>query len=84
MPKKDLNQAAVQKYDIDAWMPGRKIWGEISSASNCTNYQSQRLNILYKDNFDCLKFVHTCNGTAIATPRVLITLLETFQNPVII
>lgn len=82
MPKEDLSLAATKKYDIEAWMPGREIWGEISSASNCTDYQSNRLNIKYRNSENDLKSVHTCNGTAMATSRVLIALLETHQNSV--
>lgn len=61
-------------------MPGRNKYGEISSCSNCTDYQSRRLNIKYvNDNEKC--YVHTLNGTACAIPRMLIALLETHQDP---
>lgn len=69
-----------RKYDIEAWLPGRKTYGEISSCSNCTDYQSRRLQIKYENNGE-KKFVHTLNGTACAIPRTLIALLETHQNP---
>lgn len=82
MPDEDLNAAASKKFDIEAWMPGRNIWGEVSSASNCTDYQARRLNICYTDDNNNVKFVHTCNGTAMATSRALIAILETHQNPV--
>lgn len=58
-------------------MPGRNAYGEISSCSNCTDYQSRRLNIKYEDG----NYVHTLNGTACAIPRMLIALLETYQDP---
>lgn len=61
-------------------MPGRNNYGEISSCSNCTDYQSRRLNIKYI-NDNKLKYVHTLNGTACAIPRMLIALLETHQDP---
>ncbi|XP_047533016.1 serine--tRNA ligase, mitochondrial [Vanessa atalanta] len=80
MPPHDLGAPAYRKYDIEAWMPGRNNYGEISSCSNCTDYQSRRLNIKYLD-VDILKYVHTLNGTACAIPRMLITLLETHQDP---
>ncbi|XP_050350725.1 serine--tRNA ligase, mitochondrial [Nymphalis io] len=80
MPPHELGAPAYRKYDIEAWMPGRGKYGEISSCSNCTDYQSRRLNIKYVD-VDILKYVHTLNGTACAIPRMLITLLETHQNP---
>lgn len=79
MPPHELGAPAYRKYDIEAWMPGRKIFGEISSCSNCTDYQSRRLNIKSKEGTD-LKYVHTLNGTACAIPRMLISLFETFQN----
>lgn len=60
-------------------MPGRNKFGEISSCSNCTDYQSRRLNIKYKDG-NSEKYTHTLNGTACAIPRMLIALLETHQD----
>lgn len=69
-----------RKYDIEAWMPGRKTYGEISSCSNCSDYQSRRLNMKYSDNGK-VGYVHTLNGTACAIPRMLIALLETHQHP---
>lgn len=61
-------------------MPGRKTYGEISSCSNCTDYQSRRLNIKYKHG-NSQNYAHTLNGTACAIPRMLIALLETHQHP---
>ena len=49
MPPNDMGDPAFCKTDMEAWMPGKNIYGEISSASNCTDYQSQRLNITYED-----------------------------------
>ncbi|KAL1509502.1 hypothetical protein ABEB36_004221 [Hypothenemus hampei] len=80
MPPHDLGAPAYRKYDIEAWMPGRNIYGEISSCSNCTDYQSRRLNIRYKDSNGKERFVHTLNGTACAIPRLLISLIETHQQ----
>lgn len=75
MPPHELGAPAYRKYDIEAWMAGRKMWGEISSCSNCTDYQSRRLNIMVDD-----EFAHTVNGTACAVPRMLIAIIETFQK----
>lgn len=61
-------------------MPGRKLYGELSSCSNCTDYQSRRLNIKYKTENGELLHVHTLNGTACAIPRMLIALCETHQT----
>lgn len=69
-----------RKYDIEAWMPGRSNYGEISSCSNCTDYQSRRLYIRYIED-GIKKYTHTLNGTACAIPRMLIALLETHQDP---
>lgn len=74
MPPHELGAPAYRKYDIEAWLPGRNIFGEISSCSNCTDYQSRRLGIKYLD-----QFAHTINGTACAIPRMLIALVETNQ-----
>ncbi|CAH2234535.1 jg1675 [Pararge aegeria aegeria] len=80
MPPHELGAPAYRKYDIEAWMPGRNNYGEISSCSNCTDYQSRRLNIKYSEG-NLEKYVHTLNGTACAIPRMLIALLETHQDP---
>lgn len=79
MPPHELGAPAYRKYDVEAWMPGRQMFGEISSCSNCTSYQSRRLNIKYQAGSGT-EFVHTLNGTACAVPRMLIALLETYQN----
>uniref|UniRef100_A0A672Q7S5 serine--tRNA ligase n=1 Tax=Sinocyclocheilus grahami TaxID=75366 RepID=A0A672Q7S5_SINGR len=80
MPTQELGPPAIRKYDIEAWMPGRGSFGEISSASNCTDYQSRRLNILYEENDGNLKYAHTVNATACAVPRTVIAILETHQT----
>lgn len=81
MPPHELGAPAYRKYDLEAYMPGRKIYGEVSSCSDCTDYQSRRLKIKYKmnENGD-VGFVHTINGTACAVPRILIALIETHQT----
>ena len=77
----DLGAPAYRKWDLEAWMPGRNggEWGEITSASNCTDYQARRLNIRYKDTDGKNKFLYTLNGTAIAISRALIAILENYQ-----
>ncbi|KAI8372582.1 seryl-tRNA synthetase [Choanephora cucurbitarum] len=83
MPTEELGASAFRKYDMEAWMPGRGKWGEISSTSNCTDYQSRRLSIRYRPKHQTDKntqFCHTLNGTAIAVPRVIVAILETFQT----
>lgn len=77
MPPNDLGASAYRKHDIEAWMPGRQKWGEITSCSNCTDYQSRRLHARHKSADGQMGFVHTVNGTAAAIPRLLIALLET-------
>lgn len=77
----DLGGAAYRKFDLEAWLPAEKRWGEITSASNCTDYQARRLGIKFKDQKRKTKeFIHTLNGTAIATSRALLAILENFQQ----
>ena len=78
----DLGAPAYRKWDLEAWMPGRNNgdWGEVTSTSNCTDYQARRLNVRYKDDDGKNKFVHMLNGTAIAVSRAVIAILENFQQ----
>ena len=80
----DLGGPAYRKYDLEAWMPGRGddgAWGEVTSTSNCTDYQARRLNIRFKQSGKKgTQFVHTLNGTAIATGRAMIAILENHQR----
>lgn len=81
MPGHDLGASATKKYDIEAWMPSRGDYGEVSSTSNCLDYQSRRLNIRHRLlPTEPTTFVHTVNGTACAIPRVILTLLEVNQQ----
>lgn len=79
MSSEELGASAYQKYDIEAWMPGRGSWGEICSASNCTDYQSRRLAIKYKAGGQN-HYAHTLNATAAAVPRLMVALLETYAD----
>ena len=71
----DLGAQAARKFDLEAWMPGRNDYGEITSTSNTTDYQARNLNIKYRDGNET-KFSHTINGTLVATPRAIIAILE--------
>ncbi|HLE49493.1 MAG TPA: serine--tRNA ligase [Patescibacteria group bacterium] len=76
----DLGAMAARKYDIEAWMPGRNDYGEVTSTSNCTDYQARNLNIKYRKKDGKIEFVHMLNGTAIATSRTPLAILENYQN----
>jgi seryl-tRNA synthetase len=77
----DLGGPAYRKFDLEAWMPGRSQWGEVTSTSNCTDYQARRLNARYKIKGEKgTHFVHTLNGTAIAVSRAMIAVLENHQQ----
>lgn len=76
----DLGAMAARKFDIEAWMPTRGEYGEVTSTSNCTDYQARNLNIKYKPKSGSAEFVHMLNGTAIATSRTPLAILENYQN----
>ncbi|MEK7473412.1 MAG: serine--tRNA ligase [Patescibacteria group bacterium] len=90
----DLGGPAYRKYDLEAWMWGRTSgsppagggvrggggWGEVTSTSNCTDYQARRLNVKLRKKDGTLEFAHTLNGTAVALSRGLIAILEQYQN----
>jgi len=78
----DLGAPAYRKWDLEAWMPGRNggEYGEVTSTSNCTDYQSRRLNVRYKDDDGKNKYVHMLNGTAIAVGRAMLAIFENYQN----
>jgi seryl-tRNA synthetase len=77
----DLGGPAYRKYDLEAWMPGRGEWGEVTSTSNCTDYQARRLAIRYRaKGSKGTTFTHTLNGTAVAITRALIAIMENYQQ----
>jgi seryl-tRNA synthetase len=80
----DLGGPAYRKFDLEAWMPGRGEggdWGEVTSTSNCTDYQARRLGIRYRSKgTKGTQFVHTLNGTAVAITRAIIAILENLQQ----
>lgn len=75
----DLGSSANRKFDIEAWIPTQSAYREVTSTSNCTEFQARRLNIRYKD-VDGTKAVATLNGTLVAIPRMIVAILENHQN----
>ncbi len=75
----DLGAPAAKKYDLEAWMPGQQRYREITSCSNCTDYQARRLNCRYRTDKGP-RFVYTLNGTAVAMSRALIAIIENCQR----
>ena len=76
----DLGMGQVQKFDIETWMPSRESYGETHSASRFYEFQARRLRLRYRDGAKKVRFCHTLNNTVIASPRVLIPILELYQN----
>lgn len=76
----DTSFASSKTYDIEVWMPAQGIYKEVSSISNCTDFQSRRSKIRYS-NDSKTKLVHTLNGSSLALPRLLVALMETYQKP---
>jgi seryl-tRNA synthetase len=78
MASEELGASAYRKFDCEVWYPGRNQFGEVTSTSNCTSYQSKRLNIQYLHGTKRLT-PHTLNGTAVAVPRIIMAILENNQ-----
>jgi seryl-tRNA synthetase len=76
----DLGRPAAAKYDIETWLPSENKYRETHSTSNCTDFQARRLNIRYRDKSGKMNFVHTLNGTAFAIGRILIMIMENYQQ----
>ncbi len=77
----DLGFASTKSYDIDVWAPGCEEWLEVSSCSNCSDFQARRTNIRYRPAADARpQFVHTLNGSGLALPRVMIAIMENYQR----
>jgi len=77
----DLSFSAAKCYDLEVWAPGEKKWLEVSSCSNYESFQSQRGSIRYRKSVDNkIDFLHTLNGSGVATPRLMVALIETYQN----
>jgi seryl-tRNA synthetase len=76
----DLGGSAAKKYDIEVWLPGQDRYRELTSCSNCTDYQARRMQTRVRRADGSLEMVHTLNGTATAVGRTLIAILENFQQ----
>lgn len=76
----DVGAPCAKTYDIEAWMPSREAYGEVTSTSNTTSFQSRRLNIRYKNNDGENEFVHMLNGTAMTNSRIPLAILENYQQ----
>jgi seryl-tRNA synthetase len=77
----DLGFAAVKTYDLEAWSPGQNAYLEVSSCSNCEDFQARRMNLRFKDAEGKNRFCHTLNGSGLALSRVFAVLIETYQRP---
>ncbi len=75
----DLGSSATRKFDIEAWIPTQGAYREVTSTSNCTEFQARRLNIRYKDS-EGTKAIATLNGTLVAIPRMIVAIVENHQN----
>ena len=80
LPAGDLGQGQVQKFDIETWMPSLRSYDETHSASRFDEFQARRLKLRYRDGNRNTVFCHTLNNTVIASPRILISLVENLQN----
>jgi seryl-tRNA synthetase len=76
----DMGFAAAKTYDIEVWLPGQKMYREISSCSNCEGFQARRMQARFRNDRHKTEFVHTLNGSGLAVGRTLIAVMENFQN----
>ena len=77
----DLGFASMKTYDIEVWAPGCEEWLEVSSCSDCGDFQARRANVRYRPTPDARpQFVHTLNGSGLAIPRIMIAVLENYQQ----
>ena len=76
----DLSFAAAKCFDLEVWAPGEEKWLEVSSCSNFEDFQSRRGNIRYKNSDGNTDFIHTLNGSGLATPRIFAAFIETHQQ----
>ncbi len=76
----DLTFASAMTYDIEVWAPGSQEWLEVSSVSNFLDFQARRANLRYRDAEGTVRHLHTLNGSGLALPRVLATLLEQYAD----
>jgi len=76
----DMSFSSAKTYDIELWAPGVEKWLEVSSCSNCTDFQARRAAIRFKDKGGKTQFVHTLNGSGVALPRLLVSIIENYQQ----
>ena len=76
----DMGAGKYKMYDLESWMPSRKAYGETHSCSHLTDWQSRRLKLRYRDDEGVVKYPHTMNNTVVASPRILIAILENYQQ----
>ncbi|MBA2306797.1 serine--tRNA ligase [Candidatus Dependentiae bacterium] len=82
LASQDCSFASAKTYDIEVWMPGQGVYKEVSSASNCTDFQARRSDIRYKESAgEKAHYVSTLNASSLALPRLLVALMETYQQP---
>jgi seryl-tRNA synthetase len=78
----DIGFGSTMSYDVNVWAPGCQEWLEVSSCSNCGDFQARRANIRYRPASDAKpQFVHTLNGSGLALPRIMIAIMENYQQP---
>lgn len=77
----DMGFSSAKTYDIEVWMPGQQTYREISSCSNCLDFQARRMNARFREGEGKPQFVHTLNGSGVAVGRALIAVMENYQNP---
>ena len=78
----DLGFASSKTYDVEVWAPGCAEWLEVSSCSNCTDFQARRANIRFRPTEGAKpEYVHTLNGSGLALPRIMIAIMENYQQP---
>jgi seryl-tRNA synthetase len=77
----DMSFAAAKTIDIEVWLPGQNRYYEVSSVSNCTDFQSRRSQTRFRPKNEKTQFVHTLNGSGLATSRLMVALLENNQQP---
>jgi seryl-tRNA synthetase len=77
----DLGFAAAKSYDIEVWSPGQDAYLEVSSCSNCEDFQARRMQLRFKGDDGKNRFCHTLNGSGVALPRLFAALIESYQQP---
>ena len=76
----DLGFSAAKTYDIEVWIPSQNVFREISSCSNCKDFQARRMNARFRDENNVIRTLHTLNGSGVAVGRALLALLENYQE----